>query len=95
MQSYLATITCFIVTTFVPDGLLAPKDYTFYNKTYIECYFVKLSTHFSQTFLIFKTDLTTLVAQQVYVLRTKLWKVLMNSKIVMFLSFAPSKNLHF
>ena len=48
MQSYSVTITCFIVTSFAPHGLLAPKVYTFYNKTHIECYFVKLQTHFFQ-----------------------------------------------
>ena len=47
-------------------------------------------------FIIFKTGLITLVGQSVSTLRVKLWKVVMNSKIVMFLSFAPfSKNLDF
>ena len=41
------------------------------------------------TFLIFKTGLITLVAQAVSTLRAKLWKVVMISKITMFLSFAP------
>ena len=119
MKIYSATITCFIVTTLAPHGLLTPKCYTFYNKTHIKHYFVKLQTQFfkiylslvvtfflklwlSQHFiknvslgfnkllmtsLIFKIGLTTIVAQQVSILRTELWKVVMNSKTAMFLYF--------
>ena len=37
MQSYSATITCFIVTIVAPHGLLTRKGYTFYKKTHTFC----------------------------------------------------------
>ena len=57
MQSYSAIITCFMVTTFGPHGLLTPKGYSFYNKTDIKCYFVKLQAHFSQDLLLIGCDI--------------------------------------
>ena len=47
MQSYSATITCTIVASFAPHGLITPKVYILWQNTY-KCYFVELQTHFSQ-----------------------------------------------
>ena len=57
MQSYSAIITCFIMTTFAPHGLLAPNGYTFYNKTHIECYFFRLQIHFSRDLIFIGCDI--------------------------------------
>ena len=52
--------------------------------------------HILITFLIFKIDLTTFVAEPVSILRAKLWNIVMKCKIVMFLILHPvSKNLDF
>ena len=48
MQSYSVTITCSIVASLTPNGLLTLKRYKLYNKIQIKFYFVKLQTRFSQ-----------------------------------------------
>ena len=57
MQSYSATITCSIMASLTPTGLLSPKEYKFYNKIHIKCYFVQLQTHFSQDLLFIGCDI--------------------------------------
>ena len=57
MQSYSFTITCSIVTSLPPNGLLTPNEYKFYNKIFVKYYFAKLQTHFSQDILFIGCDI--------------------------------------
>ena len=57
MQSHSAMISCFIMITFTPQGLSTPKEFTFYNKRHIKCYFLKLQIHFSQDLLLIGCDI--------------------------------------
>ena len=57
MRSYSAIITCSIVASLAPVGVLIPIWYKFYNKIRIKCYFVKLQNHFSQDLLFVGCDI--------------------------------------
>ena len=57
MESYSATITCSIVSSLIPNGLLTPKDYACFNKIHIKCFFVKVQNHFSQDLLFIGCDI--------------------------------------
>ena len=93
MQSYAATITCSIVVSLTPNGILITKGHKFYNKIHIKWYFVKLFTDcdISPQVMIICFHLikhvplgfNTLVAPTVCILRAKLWKIFMKLKIVM------------
>ena len=59
-------------------------------------YLSKNIHHAMQTFLVFKLGLITLVAQPVFILWAKLWKVRVKSKTAMFYFWHPfSQNIRF
>ena len=57
MQSYSATITCFIVTTYIPHGLFNSKLLHILQQNTYKMLFCELQTHFSQDLLFLGCDI--------------------------------------
>ena len=57
MRSYSATITCSIMASLTPNGLLYPKGYKFYKKIHMKCYLTKHQIHFSRDLLLIGCDI--------------------------------------